>query len=340
MRGLYPKYEMHLEDKIHDIIFDLEYNAVALPHWIAQDITGGWLPMGLGSYRYGFIPRGDLTGTMKKDNKIYNIKGEGYWEHVWGDFFYDNPISTFKEFKKTVSIYSRLIGWHLLNKRPGIPKSLIFTTENSPFGYDWVWALFDNGWTLFFGNILFWLEKGPFAGTFILSKDGKKYEEFSDVFYKYNKKVYSKEFDLFYPTAMELWGSQGDEYFYLKIIPTIKGREFSTRFTSKSYWIGFGIYESLGNIEGYYFDGEKKIELKGIAKVEPQRQASRSGHNLLEINVIRPPKGLGISLNLESHKLKKCLYTNIQLAPKIKLKFKTDKLKIPERKKETSNEKS
>ena len=56
MKGLFPNYSMSFEDEENEIKIDMKQEAISIPHWIAQDITGGWLPLGLGSYRYGFIP--------------------------------------------------------------------------------------------------------------------------------------------------------------------------------------------------------------------------------------------------------------------------------------------
>jgi hypothetical protein len=102
---------------------------------------------------------------------------------------------------------------------------------------------------------------------------------------------------------------------------TADSREYVSRFSDGKYWLGFVICEAPGIVEGYYFDGEKKIHLTGVCRMEPQRQVSILGHNSLKIECISPPEGIGVSLDLESHILKKKISTKIKLAPHLKLKF-------------------
>jgi hypothetical protein len=324
MGGLYPNYEMYFNDKENKIKFNINYKAEALPHWIAQDVTGGWLPLGLGFYRYGFIPKCKVSGTMVMNDKTYHIEGKGYFEHVWGSIRYYNSLENLSELKKSLSIYSKLIGWWIHNHKIRIPKSIKFSTENNPLGYDWAWALLDNGWMIFYGNILFWISEGPIAGALILSKDGKTYTEFCNVHFKYNKTQYSKKYDFYYPTELEATATKGKEKLHLKFKMTSESREYLSRFSSGKYWLGFVICEEPGIVDGYYFDGEKEIKLSGICKIEPQRQASIIGHNSLKIDFVKPPEGVGISFDLDSHYFRKKIFTQIQLVPrpKIKIKFK------------------
>lgn len=315
IKGSYPNYKMYFNDKKNNIQFDLNYNAESLPHWIAQDVTNGWLPMGLGFYRYGFIPKSNLSGKMMMNNKMFNLEGKGYFEHVWGDFSYSSPLSNLSQINKTISVYSRLIGWWLHNHKANLPSSIIVSTENNALGYDWVWSLLDNGWTLYYGNILFWIMKGPATGTLILSKDGKHYLEFGNIHFKYNKVQYSKEYDFYYPTEIEVIGIKGEEKLHLHFKMTSEAREYVSRFTGGKYWLCFVICEAPGIAEGYYYDGEKKTKISGVCKIEPQRQASVVGHNSLQIDIIKPPKGVGVSFDLDSHLIRKKIFAQIQLAP-------------------------
>jgi len=321
IKGAYPNYKMSLQDKENEIKIDIDYHAEALPHWVVQDITNGWLPMGAGFYRYGFIPKNRLNGKMKIKDKIYKIEGKGYFEHVWGDFLYDNPLKNITGLRKTIPIYCRLIFWWLENRRIKIPNSIKISTENNPFGYDWAWALFDNGWTIYYGNILFWLMEGPAIGTLILTKDGEEYKEFCNINFHYNKTQHAKNYDFYYPTEFELVAQDKNEKICLKFKMTTRAKEYVSRFQKGKHWLGFVICEAPGIVEGYYSNNKKTIKLKGIAKIEPQRQVSIIGHNSLKIDIMKPPKGVGISLNFESHYLKKNIFTKIQLIPYPKIKF-------------------
>ncbi|OYT57217.1 hypothetical protein B6U70_02640 [Euryarchaeota archaeon ex4484_162] len=327
IKGLYPHYQMRFLDLENHVDIKLIYRGQALPHWVAQDITNGFLPMGLGFYRYGFIPKCEVSGTMNIKNKKFKVKGLGYFEHVWGDFSYRNPLSNPSAFKKTVSTYAKLAGWWIHHHRPSIPKTIAFSTENNPLGYDWIWALFNNGWTIFYGNILFWITEGPIAGSLILSKDGKNYTEFCNVSFRYNKVRYVKEYDFYYPSEIEMHASHGMEKLSLTSRMTVKSREYISEFPHKGYWLGLAICEAPGEIKGHYFDGRKKIKLDGICKIEAQRQISTLGHNSLRLEFLRPPKGVGISMRLKTHFFKKNLTASLQLAPTPNIRFNIHKIK-------------
>jgi hypothetical protein len=81
------------------------------------------------------------------------------------------------------------------------------------------------------------------------------------------------------------------------------------------------IPEMPGKIEGTYSDGKKITTLIGDCKLVQQRQASILGHNSLTIDILKPPKGFGVSFDLDSHYLKKKMYMNIKLAPLPKIKM-------------------
>ena len=108
LKGLYPNYNMFFHDKKNNIKLELNYEAESVPHWIAQDVTDGWLPLGLGFYRYGYIPKCKATGELTIKNKTQKIIGEGYYEHVWGDIWFDNPLGGIKNINKLLSVYSKL----------------------------------------------------------------------------------------------------------------------------------------------------------------------------------------------------------------------------------------
>ena len=319
--GQYPNYKIYINDKKNNIKLSTKFTAEALPRWIAQDITSGQLPMGLGYYRYGFIPKVKVSGKLIFNEKELNFAGRGYYEHAWGDMWFDNPLSGFSGLKKTVNIYLKLIRWWFRNNKISIPRSIKFSTENNPFGYDWAWSLLDNGWSLYYGNIMFWIMEGPSTGTLILTKDGKKYEEFANIQFRYINIKQSKTHDFFYPTELEINAKKGNKKLYLHFKMTDETREYFSRFSGGNYWIGFIINESPGVVNGYYYDGKEKIKLSGISKIEPQRQIAFEGHNSLKIDILKPPEGVGISFELDSHLIKKKMFAKIQLAPIPKIKL-------------------
>ncbi|KYK25319.1 hypothetical protein AYK24_05105 [Thermoplasmatales archaeon SG8-52-4] len=321
MDGIFPDYNLYLKDIKNKIFFDFKLHAKSKPHWVAQNITDGWLPWGLGFYRYGFIPKLELSGKLKIKNKTLNVNGIGYYEHVWGDWSFHNPLNPGINYNNAISIYTKLGGWWLKNHKIKIPKSIAFTSENNPVGYDWAWAVLDNGWTIFYGNIMLWIMEGPAAGTLILSKDDENYEEYCDIEFKYNIIKYSKKYDFCYPSELEVIARKNKEILHLHFKMTSECREFTQKFPKGKYWLAFVICEAPGEVNGYYFDGKKKIKLNGFCKMEPQRQISKLGHNSLKLDFLFPPKGLGTTLYLDSHFLRKKIKANIQLIPRPKLNF-------------------
>jgi len=326
IKGSYPNYEINLIDNKSNIKINLKYESISLPHWIGQDITNGWLPLGAGFYRYGFIPINKISGYIEKNNKKLKIDGIGYLEHVWGDLFYNNPFFNLIGFKKTIPFYLKIFRWWKENNKIKIPDSLVLSTENNPFGYDWSWAVFDNGWSIFYGNILFWIMKGPAFGTLIFTKDGQNYKEFVNLSFEYNKIQKSKNFDFVFPTEFEVFARDKKEELKLHFKMKSDPIEFVSTFPKGKYYLGLVICEAPGIVEGYYYDGKNKININGFAKIEPQRQVSMLGHNMLKIDFVKPPKGMGISFNLNSNLLKKEIFTSIQLFPRPKIKFKTEKI--------------
>jgi hypothetical protein len=321
MKGSYPTYQMHFHDRDHEIEIDVTSHAESFPHWVAQDVTHGWLPMGVGFYRYGFIPRTRISGTLKIQGKAFTIQGDGFFEHVYGSFDYEHPLATLSGFLKTIWVYKKLIIWWLQNHTLKIPKTLTLSTENNPLGYDWVWALFDNSWSLFYGNAMFWIADGPAAGTLILTKDGKNYTEFSDITFHYTKVISAKDHDFCYPSELQIVAKKGKEALHLTCTMTGESREYVRSPREHKFWTGLAICEAPGVVKGIYDDGKQTIPLQGVCKIEPQRELSILGHNQLRIDFVVPPNGVGISLDFESHFFKKRIVASLQLAPHPKIRL-------------------
>lgn len=326
IKGKYPNYSMLLHDKNNDIILDLKFEAETLPHWIAQEITDGMLPMGLGFYRYGFLPKCKLTGSIKIENKTLKAQGFGYVEHIWGNWSYSNPLTQIRQLKKTIPTYLKLGKWWFSKNKIKIPDTISFTNENNPFGYDWAWAVFDNGWSLFYGNIMFWIMQGPALGVLYITPDTKTYWKFGKIRFKYNQIRFSKNYDFCYPSDFEITAEEGRKSLRLRFKMETDTYEHVKKLNGK-IWSAFVICESVGVVEGYYCGGEKKTMLNGKCRIESQRQVSVFGHNKIRFDFIKPPKGFGFNAELDSHFLKRNIKTKIHLLPKfsIKLKVKTQK---------------
>lgn len=323
IKGSYPIYETYFIDDKNKVKLYLKYEAESLPYQLFQDLTGGVIPMGLGYYKYGYIPKCKISGRLTINNNNYNVSGKGYFEHVWGDFLYDKPLEFALKFKKLLSAYVKLAKWRVKSINVKIPNSIKFSTDNNPLSYDWAWAVFDQGWNIFYGNALFWIMEGPTIGILILSKNDETYTEFSDIHFKYNKTRYSKVYDVYYPSDFEIKAKKEKEELRLHFCMTADTREYIARFEKSGLWHGFVICEAPGSVEGCYSDGKEKIILKGDCKIESQRQASVFGHNSLKIDFLKPPGGFGINFDFESHYFRKKIFSKFQLLPKpiIKINF-------------------
>lgn len=315
--GRYPDYTMSFHDMKHNLHLDLKYHAEVSPHWVAQESTNGWLPMGFGRYRYGFIPRLTVTGKLTKNKKTYQLNGTGYYEHVWGDFSYDKPIASIQDFTKTAGTYAQLFYWWMKQYHPKIPKKITMCTENNPFGYDWVWAKLDNDWTLFFGNILFWLMNGPVAGILIINKENGEYEEWGNISFQYHCTRKSNHFDFEYPSDFEISARRDDTLIHFRFQMTGNTHEYIARFPHKGFYIGFVICEAPGTVTGYVEKNGKKKKISGVCKIEPQRQISRLGHNKLIVQA----KSVGIKTTLTSHFLNKEIKCSCDLLPRPRFTF-------------------
>ncbi len=325
LKGKFPHYVQYLNDTKNDIQLKLTFNAETAPHWIAQDITNGWLPLGLGHYRYGFIPKLTVNADMTFKKNTSALKGIGYYEHVWGNLWYRSPLTGFRESRKTISIYSKLIRWWMHHHTIKIPNKICLMSENNPFGYDWSWAVLDNGWSLFYGNILFWLTEGAAPGIVILCKEDNTYVTFDTVYFSYNRVKKSAHYDFYYPTDFSIKAKKGVEELTLQFQMRSNVREYISKFPKPTFWKAFVICEGHGETKGTYHDGSHKQTLKGICKIEPQRQVSILGHNSLDLYIQKSPKRLGIDFSMDSQYLKKKIDGKLHLRPKPKLKIKMQK---------------
>jgi len=325
--GLYPNYNIHIEDEKQDFFADMKYTARSLPHWVAQNKTNGFLPIGLNYYRYGFLPNCDLTGTLQLNNKTFNIKGKGYIEHAYGNWSYENPFKKIHDLKKTISIYTKLGKWWLSQNKPHIPKSISLTTENNIFGYDWVWGVFDNEWSLFFGNSMFWVSEGPSFGSLYVSPDGYNYLEFCNVRFRYNKVIYIKEYDIYYPSEIELIGKLDDKRIQIKFSKSTDSYEYISPYENSKIYKAWILCEMPGRMTGLYSDKERTVNLEGDCKIVILRLPSSFGHNSIKFDFLLPPKGVGVDINFNSHYLKKEIFTKLHFAPKPSFGFKMKKTK-------------
>jgi hypothetical protein len=324
LKGSYPNYKMSFFDLNNNINLNLEYNSLSSPYWLAKKITGGKVPWGFGFLNYGFIPKNKIKGIIKIDNKKLTVKGEGYFEHIWGDFSYLS-LSSLKG--KTISTYIKLIGNWLHNIEKKIPNKIIFSTNNRPPGYDWFWAVLDNGWSIFFGNMMFFIMEGIGTGTLILTKDGKNYNELSNFHFKYIKLNYLEKYDFYYPIGLQITAKKANVKLNLKIYSISNCYEDFTKAEDGKNMYGFVITEVPCKIEGVYFDGSKKIKLRGFSKLESHRLLKTNGYNSLELAYELSKRRIKFLARLNSHYFRKKIDISLNLLPKIKFNKKIKRIR-------------
>lgn len=324
--GGYPFYHFHFEEEKQRFKIDMTFESKSLPHWIAQDITKGEIPFGLNLYKYGYISNNRLTGIMEFKDKKYSINGKGYLEHIWGDWSYQYPFKKISNTRKVIKTYINLGKWWLSQHKLKIPNKIAFTTENNIFGYDWVWGIFKNNWSVFYGNILFWLCTGPAFGYLSLTTEKDHYFDFSDINFNYNKYIYVKDYDIYFPSDFNISAKLDDKKLDLRFYIKTKSYEYIDTFKKKGFYKAFILSEMPGKMIGKYTDSNQLINLEGDCKMMPLRQPSPLGHNKLEIDILKPPIGVGVDIDLNSHYLKKRIKSKIHFAPKPYFKFKIEKI--------------
>jgi len=323
LRGLYPDYNLHIEDEENNILFDVNYQAKVPPHWVLQPITNGYLPIGLNNYRYGFLPYATITGTLRVNDQTQKINGKGYLEHAYGNWSYTQPIAALKNVSKTFRIYKKLFSHWLSQKTLHIPRHLSFTTENNVYGYDWLWAVFENDWSLFFGNSMFYLRAGPSFGALYLTDENGAYHEFSDVSFSYLGEHYLPDFDMYFPTGYELIGKNGEETIHLQCKSATTPYVYIDRYKGDPHYRAWVLCEMPGTIKARYVDKAGEKTLLGDCKLVPLRIPSKFGHNRLDIDINRKKRNKEIKLNLDSNYFEKTVTTHFRLSmpPHLKIKI-------------------
>jgi hypothetical protein len=338
LTGAYPSYHLHVQDDEKGLLVDIDFQARSLPHWIAQDVTSGNLPIGLNYYRYGFLPHCDVKGTMTFQGTPMEVKGKGYLEHAWGNWSYTNPLQMLAGIRKTMKTYAHLSRWWLSHHNISFPNCIEFTSENNLFGYDWAWGICENNWSMFYGNSLLWVSEGPSFGSLCVTPDGNQYWEFCNLHFKYNRMLYLKPYDIFYPLELELRGRLEDKTIHLRFISTTENYEYIDPRTKSRFYNAFILSGLPGIVEGTFTDREKTVPLKGECKMTALRQVPKLGHNAIQFSFLKPPQGIGMTIVVDSHYLKKQVVKVCQLAPRPRLHWKITDIDLSAIPKETKKQ--
>jgi hypothetical protein len=131
--------------------------------------------------------------------------------------------------------------------------------------------------------------------------------------------LYVKNYDLYYPADLELIGRLEDKTIQLRFWSTTDSYEYIDPHKKGRFYKAFILSELPGRLEGTFTDKEQTIPLQGECKIVLLRQAPLLGHNAVNLKVLLPPKGVGVSVELDFHSLNKRLFTKLQFAPRPKV---------------------
>jgi len=284
VKGLYPDYDIHLEDSNKDFLIDMKFCSTSMPHWVFEDYSNGYFPWGgKGIARYYYVLRLDVIGNITINGVKYKAKGVGYYEHAWGDFSYGMRGEGFKNLKNTIKHLPDLFGLlrYFYSEKYGNPSTKLKFSIDNFFGYDWGWAALDNGWSFNFGVFypVYWLSKKYEPGMLSLSKDGKNFIDFANLKIKYIKSMYLEEADVNLPYSVEITANKDDKKLFLKLDITTESALLYNIYPYSRYSCGAGGHHSCGEIQGYYTDKNGKISLNGICMLTPYRQFICKNHD-------------------------------------------------------------
>lgn len=312
MKGLYPNYVIHAEDFKNNISFNLKFCAEANPFWVAEESTGGFIPYGFsGIFRYGLIPRNNVTGNISINGSNYNVTGVGYYEHQFGDMDVLNPykIHSIPELFEIKNLWSDICRWWakevISNTRE--PLTSVYYSIDNLLGYDYIWATFDNGYSIVLFRIaVFGQAEGRVPALLMLS-DGETCWEFGDVYLDLIDTFYIKEYDIYIPVDMELTAYKGEKVFHIFFNSTT---EITEAIDEDEI---LASYLLAGDATGYYYDGEKNHSLEGVGTNTPARNILNLKYSSFEINL--PPSGIGISIIMKYHIFEYEVFIKIKFRP-------------------------
>lgn len=268
----YPEYKAYFDRGNIKIYIELE--ALSPVKKVAEEISSS-LPVGLGSYIYTFVGKCRAAGWIYMDGRNETFSGLAYFEHVWGNWSYNSPMRLMNSsiIKDYIKLYRWWKGDMKLNFNP------LRVSSDNPFGYDWSWSYFSNGWTMFFGNIPFWINNVPLGIIYLY--DGSEYRMLKVTECRYENGEYMNGASF----ARELnITATGDGTLHLKMEMTQDAHVYMDKLYSH-YWKYLTLYECPGNVDGYYEKNGNKTVLNGRGEIEIERQSSIFDYNMLNITL-------------------------------------------------------
>lgn len=325
LKGLYPSYFIYVENENKSFIMNISLNATSSSHWIAENISNGYFPWGLGWARYGIIPRLDVEGNITFNGTTSRSSGIAYYEHLWGNFSYFITLkspSEFIAFVKNLPKVMPFVKW-IWTEQTKTYSQLKLSTSNH-YGYDWVWGSFTNGWSVQLGFF------HTMGGEVCLTPDGQTFWDFADLSVKYTRLLYIPETDTYYPLDMNITAKSGDKTLHLSLTTTTQPYlGVLTVYPASRLCSGAGGIQTAGIIEGYYSDASQNISLQGNCTIGPFRQYPTTRFESLEVARIRSPQATGFSIEIVSHLVGARLYIERLRRPDRQLNISLEMIRPP-----------
>jgi len=327
-QGLYPDYHFYCEDNENNVIVDLQFHAISSPCWAMDESTGGILPWGFsgtgGAY---FVPLLEVEGNVSINGTSYNATGVAYYEHdfVYCNFKNPSAIYSLKELRQGLRLGFSAVRWCLSQSIQNRRKQPFSLHRNNDYlaGWCWSWAVFDNGCSMvFFRPVLLGVSEGRVPVFLYFTKDGQNYSEIGNIYWNNNMEMYLERADIYIPVDFEIAAYRKDVEFHITFNHTTELNALYTEdFSSKTKVNGVS-FDICGIVEGYYRDGEDNVSLNGSFILQQSRWLSKFvRHRSLDIEVLLPPYGFGITIRKVLHRLGLERFFKFQLRPTFEFIF-------------------
>lgn len=328
IRGIYPDYEIHCEDNENNFITNLRFHAISSPCFMLQESLDGIIPWGVGGTgRAYFVSVLEVIGNLTINGTLFNFTGNAYYEHDFADADLSNPFVPYslKEFITGIKLIFSASRWRfsqvIENRQTSSPS--LHRSNDYIIGWCWSWVVFNNDWSLVMWRpTVLRISEGRVPAFLHFTKDGENYTEFGCVYW-HNKRIkYIERADIYIPLDFEVTAYKEDIKLHMIFNTTTEMTElYSTDFDLYTKQEGCTLHY-CGTLEGYYIDRENNVSLKGSYAIEQTRWLPKFiMHRSLDIEILVPPSGLGISIKKVIHRLGFERFLKLQLIPEFEFIF-------------------
>lgn len=327
--GLYPDYHIYCEDLEHNIISDLYLHAISYPCWLFNQTTNKMLPWGFSGWAKAyFIPLIEVNGTITINGTRYNASGHAYFEHdfAWVDFMDPFSIDSPEDFIVCTALTLKTAKWLMkesLKNKPKQPLSL-HRSNDYLFGWCWSWVVFENNWSMvIFRPTILGISKGRIPVFVYLTKNQQSFYEIGNIYWNNKKEKYIPKADIYLPVDFDIAVYREDMEFKFTFTATTESTELYSKDIAPNSKKESCTFYTCGIVQGYYKDNENNnITLNGTYAIEQSRWLSKlDRHRSLDIEVLIPPYGIGITIKRINHYLSVERFFKFTIKPRFEIQF-------------------